>query len=651
MKVTYNSFGQITAEKWYDANNALAAHYKYVYDGAGNIVRSIDMIAEKEYNYTYESGRIVRATESDITISGYIVTSKTIVNSILYTYDNEGRLTRKGYVPAIGSQINYYYEYPENSNTPVVKIYQSGAPVQSHSKTDSFGRKVFDELQTGSGFVSRQFSYHAGEETAEHADNGKLKSTPTTMLVSQIVLSDGRTLSYEYDAEERITKVTDSLEGVTEYTYDTQGQLTSETKNGVTVNITYDNYGNIRTKGSHTYSYDHDNWKDLLTKYDAQSPTYDAQGNPTTYLGHALTWSKSRQLDTYDNNTYTYNASGIRTSKTVCGEKHTYALDGVKIVRETWGSNTLSPLYDNEEGICGIAYNEVPYYFIKNLQGDVIAIVNRDGDTVARYSYDAWGKCSITLDNSGVGIATINPYRYRSYYYDNDTGLYYLQSRYYDPEIGTFINADEPSLLGIDGEIISHNLFTYCNNNVVNCADLSGMFSLNDIFKLIANILEKLKQRFLDYLDSLIVSGNNSIKISTTVISIFIDSAIALLVSWWLSHTIKQLLKTLLNSLIKQNSNMVTEIAQNTIKFFLNNFFGKLFIKGIAAIMVSKSGLKQSKINTLVSDFTSNILVGSNKLASRAYSLVSAFSSIGGIFALVFDLMDREWDDYITIKV
>ncbi len=294
------------------------------------------------------------------------------------------------------------------------------------------------------------------------------------MLVSQIVLSDGRTLSYEYDAEERITKVTDSLEGVTEYTYDTQGQLTSETKNGVTVNITYDNYGNIQTKGIHTYSYDHDDWKDLLTKYDGQSITYDAQGNPTTYLGHALTWSKGRQLDTYDNNTYTYNASGIRTSKTVCGEKHTYALDGVKIVRETWGSNTLSPLYDNEEGVCGIAYNEVPYYFLKNLQGDVIAIVNRDGDTVARYSYDAWGKCSITLDNSGVGIATINPYRYRSYYYDNETGLYYLQSRYYDPEVGRFINADDVETAINSNILLSHNLFSYCFNSPVNMSDIYG---------------------------------------------------------------------------------------------------------------------------------------------------------------------------------
>ena len=109
------------------------------------------------------------------------------------------------------------------------------------------------------------------------------------------------------------------------------------------------------------------------------------------YLGHTLTWEKGRQLKSFDSNTYTYNANGIRTSKTVNGVKHTYILDGNKILREMWGSNTLIPLYDNENNVCGITYNNVPYYFIKNLQGDIIAILDKDAQTVARYSYDAWG--------------------------------------------------------------------------------------------------------------------------------------------------------------------------------------------------------------------------------------------------------------------
>ena len=105
--------------------------------------------------------------------------------------------------------------------------------------------------------------------------------------------------------------------------------------------------------------------------------------------------------------------------------------------------NTLIPIYDNEDSVCGIIYNNTPYYFIKNLQGDVIAITNKNAAVVAKYSYDAWGVPTVTYDNSACSIATVNPYRYRSYYYDEEIAKYYLQSRYYDPALGRFINGDE----------------------------------------------------------------------------------------------------------------------------------------------------------------------------------------------------------------
>ena len=296
-------------------------------------------------------------------------------------------MTKKVITPASGSAQTVYYE--QSDNNTVVKFSAGGRTVTSHSGTDSFGRKVFDELQLGTDFVSRQFVYHAGKVTAEHKDKTKVKSSATTQLVSQIALSDGRTISYEYDNEERIIKVTDSVDGVTEYTYDALGQLLTETvtKDGVTTvvnSMEYDNYGNIVEKNGKAYTYGNATWKDLLTGFDGKTIEYDAQGNPTNYLGHTLTWEKGRQLKCFDNNTYTYNANGIRTSKTVNGVKHEYTLDGTKILRETWNGNTLIPLYDNEDSVCGIVHNDIPYYFIKNLQGDVIAIVDKDARTVAR---------------------------------------------------------------------------------------------------------------------------------------------------------------------------------------------------------------------------------------------------------------------------
>ena len=487
MKASYNSIGQMTAEKWYAGADAAApiAHYKYVYDGQGNIVRSIDIMQRKEYTYTYENGRIVRAAESDITLgANEVITGKMLVNAIVYSYDADDKLTRKRILSADGNEQTIWYENPEDGS-PVVKFSAGGKTITAHSKTDSFGRKVFDELQLGTGFVSRQFHYHAGEVTQEHIDAGKLKSTATTQLVSRIVLSDGRTLSYEYDAEERITKVTDSVDGVTEYTYDALGQLLTEKYKAVsedafvTVNeMTYDNYGNIVSKNGKTYTYD-STWKDLLISCDGQSITYDAQGNPTSYLGHTLTWEKGRQLKSFDNNVYTYDVNDVRVSKTVNGITHRYTLDGTKILRETWGNNTLIPMYDNEDNVCGIIYNDAPYYFFKNLQGDVIAIVDKDAQTVAKYSYDAWGVCTISQDSSDCGIATVNPFRYRGYYYDSEIGMYYLQTRYYDPSVGRFVNGDNPVLESAAGIIRECNIYMYCNNCPIMGSDSYGLLYIS----------------------------------------------------------------------------------------------------------------------------------------------------------------------------
>ena len=484
MKATYNGVGQMVAEKWYNSSDELTAHYKYVYDGQGNIVRSIDILGQKEYNYEYDAGKVVRATESDIALSDEMVVSKSLVNTVKYYYDADDKMTKKVITSASGSAQTIYYENSEDNT--VVKFSAGGKTITAHSKTDSFGRKVFDELQLGTGFVSRQFHYHAGVATEEHVDNNMLKSSPTTQLVSQIVLSGGRTISYEYDEEERITKVDDSVDGITTYTYDALGQLITETVNGITTKFEYDNYGNILAKGvvdetgeiaeetKATYVYGDDTWKDLLTAYNGQAITYDKQGNPTSYLGHTLTWEKGRQLKSFDNIAYTYNANGIRTSKTVDGIKHTYTLEGTKILREEWNGNTLIPLYDNEETVCGILYNNEPYYFQKNLQGDIIGIVDKSSKVVANYSYDAWGVPTITQDSTDCGIAQINPFRYRSYYFDREIELYYLQSRYYDPKVGRFINGDDASFVVDNDSPFEFNFFSYCKNSSNNMIDALG---------------------------------------------------------------------------------------------------------------------------------------------------------------------------------
>lgn len=475
MNAVYNGVGQLMAEKWYDKDNNLTAHYKYVYDGRGNIVRSIDIISLKEYNYSYENGKLIRANEYSITVdTNQNVTSKSPICKVLYIYDAEDTLVKKTTVFADGKRQTTSFEQTEDG-AAITRFTVGEQTVTSHSNTDNFGRKLFDELQLGTGFVSRRFMYHQGEVTDKHMEENMLKSTPTTQLVSEIILSDGRTIYYDYDAEERITKITDSFEGVTEYIYDALGQLITEIKDGEVINrMSYDGYGNIIQKNDAEYVYD-SLWKDKLISVGGEQIIYDAQGNPTTYLGNTLAWEKGRQLKSFGNITYTYNANGIRTSKTVDGIKHEYILDGAKILKETWGENSLIPLYDNEESICGIVYNDIPFYFLKNLQGDIIAITDKFGDTVARYAYDAWGKCTILENTSQSGaIASINPFRYRGYYYDKETELYYLQSRYYNPEVGRFVNGDEVLITFLIDASIKKNLFSYCDNNPIMNVDSYG---------------------------------------------------------------------------------------------------------------------------------------------------------------------------------
>jgi len=157
----------------------------------------------------------------------------------------------------------------------------------------------------------------------------------------------------------------------------------------------------------------------------------------------------------------------------VNGVRHTYTLAGSDIVCESWGSHVLIPMYDAGGSVYGILYDKEAYYFVRNLQGDVVEILDKSGTPMAEYAYDAWGKCTLVREMSGSGIGRINPFRYRGYYYDAETGLYYLKARYYDPEVGRFISPDDTSYL--EPEVLnSLSLYAYCGSDPVMFVDPTG---------------------------------------------------------------------------------------------------------------------------------------------------------------------------------
>ena len=324
--------------------------------------------------------------------------------------------------------------------------------------------------------------------------------------------SDLRGFTYTYDASGNITKIVTEGTNVPqaaltkEYTYDALGQLATEVNgSGTTFGYAYDTAGNIRniTKDgtvTKSFGYTNPSWPDLLTSVTSGSTTKDilyegqtqtsgvpSSGNPVTYYNgkdYSFTWTKGRQLAsaTVDGKqvSYAYDMAGVRSSKQVGDTAYTYTTLSGKVMRQQWDGKTLEFVYDDGNQPFAMIYNDgstsTLYYYVLNAQGDVIALLNADGKIAASYDYDAWGNCTVYDSSAKVltdptSIANLNPLRYRGYYYDAETGFYYLQSRYYDPAICRFINAD--GQLSIT-DFVGSNLFAYCGNDPVNRIDPTG---------------------------------------------------------------------------------------------------------------------------------------------------------------------------------
>ena len=177
--------------------------------------------------------------------------------------------------------------------------------------------------------------------------------------------------------------------------------------------------------------------------------------------------------------TYTYNADGLRTSKTNGSLNYTYFYDSGRLYYMTRGTDQLWFAYDDSVPMF-VKYNATTYLYLTNLQGDVIAILDNTGAKVVEYAYDAWGNLLSITGSMASTLGVINPLTYRGYVYDHETGLYYLQSRYYNPTWGRFLNAD--SFVSTGGSLGS-NMFAYCENDPVNLIDSTGTMPLATAYR------------------------------------------------------------------------------------------------------------------------------------------------------------------------
>ena len=172
--------------------------------------------------------------------------------------------------------------------------------------------------------------------------------------------------------------------------------------------------------------------------------------------------------------TNTYNQDGMRIRRTNGTVTYGYVYNGSQLSQMTVGSNTLNFSYDANGIPMSVSYNGTTYYYATNLQGDVTAILNASGSPVVSYTYDAWGKPLTVTGSLATTLGTHNPLRYRGYVYDTETELYYLQSRYYNPDTGRFLNADAFTSTGQG--FTGNNMFAYCGNNPIARKDDGGAF-------------------------------------------------------------------------------------------------------------------------------------------------------------------------------
>ena len=272
------------------------------------------------------------------------------------------------------------------------------------------------------------------------------------------------------------------------YKYDSLNRLVREDNKPMnkTVIFTYDTAGNITERCEYAFtskegealeelacthfSYDYDG--DKLISYNGESVAYNVLGNPTIYRGNAIEWQYGNRLTKFGTTTFAYDGAGRRISKG--NISFTYDSNG-RLLKQ---SNGLEFIYDNS-GVIGLKYGENTYFYRRDCQGNIIAILDSAGAVVVEYKYDAWGNHEAEVASEDyVALANLNPYRYRGYYFDEETGLYYLQTRYYDPEVGRFISRD--SIEYADPETICGlNLYAYCGNNPVMNVDPTGTFILS----------------------------------------------------------------------------------------------------------------------------------------------------------------------------
>ena len=452
---------------------------KYEYDSAtGSSTNTTALDIAKYY-------RVEQAATTDWfgREDSHLTTIYDITEEVPEQKDATGDVIDKGIPPEVIGKISTEYEYP----------------VADDGKTSSNVEKYINKTYNGSSGNIRVYDGYY----YEYDKQNKISAEKT-------LNADGTTTdkySYEYDEFGQLVRFNDAVENKTyTYTYDNNGNILTKSEYAYTTGL----LGTATDTTTYTYFED---WKDKLWKIGNQEIEYDNIGNPTNYLGAILEW-EGRNLKSYETEEqkfeYQYDENGMRYRTTITNKEDNsvgylnYVWVDSKLISISFTSDELNQtvkyLYnDFDEPVGFVSTREDgsvdTYYYLKNAQGDITNIVSAAGKKMVSFTYDVFGKRTVeyqandSTTPSHIELLTqikadlLNPFAYRGYCYDYDMGMYYLQSRYYDPNTGRFINADDTNYLNATGTVLGCNLFAYCENDPVNNVDPTGFYSANAAIK------------------------------------------------------------------------------------------------------------------------------------------------------------------------
>ncbi len=462
---------------------------------------------------------------------------------------------------------DFSYKKVTNENNETIEYIEECGKIHEFKQLDSYAFS-FDKhiIALEEGTNADALSFNGVNIDYIYEQDGQDDESKTKL--ETIKLADDKAFCYINDNYGHIVRETNKFDcSVEEYEYDDYGQLLSWKKNDECQEYKYDDRGNLRQEyysdgAGCSYGVDESskNHSDELLSVNNKIVLNDTSHNITFLDGNTYTYKMENLMSSYENENsrcvYEYDVSGIRTWKKVNSSKTTYFyVNGLLLSERLPDGSYVTYLYDSSKSVLGFLYNDEMYCYLKDAKGCIRGIMDKYANILVSYSYDPWGKILKINDTSSTNLSTINHMLYKGYYYDEESNMYYIGHRYYNPEIRRFMSMDDLEYISQNGtNELYANLFAYAQNDPIMKGDLLGheaitiaicssilivstVFMIYKVNTLFNSISKSMKNQSLTYAErSVFTKNSTNIKnLLDSLRNILIAAALSKLVWSWLS--------------------------------------------------------------------------------------------------------------------